>query len=237
MKFKKTIPAVAAALVAVAALQTAVHAHYVWATVEKGQARFALLDNLAEKPNPLFAKYVADISPRFNGKPVPAGDANNGARYAALPAGQGVVEAESVVGVRDRDGETYLLTYNAKGAVSLAAAGQSAKGPADLSARRDGDDLAVSVRQNGAPVPAKTEVWVQWPGDETPSSALTNDKGEARAKWPVAAKLKSGFVGVRALVVEAKAGEQDGKKYPSIHRWATLTFPVAAPKPVVAVQK
>jgi len=238
MKLKGFIPTMAA-IAATLIVQGVASAHYIWATVDKGRARFALLENPGAEPSAAFAKYVAGLTPRYNGKTVSLGEVQNGARFATLPDEPGVVEAESVVGVTDRNGETYLLVYNAKGAASLAAAGTRGTGPADLSAQRVGDTLVVSVRQNGAPVPPQTEVWVQWPGDENPSSALTDDKGEARAKWPnvAAAKHPGGFVGVRALVTEAKAGERDGKAYPSIHRWATLTFPVAHSKTSVTTKK
>lgn len=224
------IPTVAA-LVAVAAAQTAVRAHFVWATVENGQARFALLENAGEAPQPQFEKYVANLSPRCDGKTLTLGAPKDGARYAVLPtglaAGQGVVVAESVVGARERDGgQTYLLVYNPKGAASLAAAGTLTKAPAELLAHRDGETLVVSVRQNEWPVP-QSEVWVQWPGDEAPSSVQTDLKGEARVPWPAesAQRRRGGFVGIRAMVKEAKTGEAGGKRYAWLHRWATLTFP------------
>ena len=220
----------AAAIVAVAFAQTAARAHFVWATVENGQVRFALLENVNAAPSTPFEKYVANLSPRCGGKTLTLGAPKDGARYAALPAGQGVVMAESEVGVRERDGETYLLVYNPKGAASLAAAGEITKAPAELVARQEGVNLVVSARQEGWPVP-KSEVWVQWPGDEAPVSVLTDINGEARIPWKTAAATwRGGFVGIRTLVKEGKQGAAGGKKYPVVHRWATLTFPVEKQK-------
>jgi hypothetical protein len=88
----------------------------------------------------------------------------------------------------------------------------------------------------------KAEVYAQWPGQANPTTYPTDLKGEARIPWPAA--FGKGFVGLRALVKEAKAGRADGKPYPVVHRWTTLTFPVegtanapsvaAAPRPVEA---
>lgn len=218
------IPTVAA-LVAVASAQTAARAHFVWATVQNGQARFALLEDVNGAPSAPFESYVANLSPQYGGKPLTLGAPKDGARYAALPAGPGVVVAESVVGVKEREGNTYLLVYNAKGATSLAMAGSLTKTPAELTARQDGKELIVSVRQEGWPVP-QGEVWVQWPGEDAPKSVKADIKGDARMPWPAPSALRNGFVGIRTLVKEAKKGETGGKRYAAVHRWATLTFPI-----------
>lgn len=220
---------VVAALTAVAATPAISHAHFVWAIVENGQVRFALQENVAEAPSAKFAQYVAALAPRAGGKTLTLGVPKDGARYAALPRGQGVATAESIVGVKERNGETYLLAYHPKGAATLKAASEITKVPAELTARQEGDTLIVSVRQEGWPVP-QSEVWVQWPGDETPSSSTTDVKGEVRVPWPAENARRGGHVGLRVLVKEVTAGENGGKKYTQIHRWATLTFPVAGPK-------
>jgi hypothetical protein len=122
------------AWVAVAALlglpATAARAHFIWATVEGGQARFALLEDIAGAPNPQFEKYVSGITPVCGGKAITPGSVRDGARYAALPAGANVVTGESAVGVKERGGETYLLIYHAKGAATLAAADAPTDAPA-----------------------------------------------------------------------------------------------------------
>ncbi|MBC8135260.1 MAG: hypothetical protein H8F28_05140, partial [Fibrella sp.] len=117
---------------------------------------------------------------------------------------------------------------------SLTAAATVTKTPAELLARRDGETLVVSVRQGGWPV-AQTEVWVHTPGNETPVSVRTDELGEARVMFPNG--KSGGFVGVRALVKEAKPGENGGKKYPAVHRWATLTFPNPAASVVATAGK
>jgi heme oxygenase len=66
-------------------------------------------------------------------------------------------------------------------------------------------------------------VTAHWPGSEQAPTTTSDVKGEARFAWP--GKLASGFVGVRAKVVEETAGEYEGKKFTQKHHWATLTFP------------
>ena len=214
-----------AAVVVFTTAQNAARAHFIWATVQNKEARFALLENIAEAPSADFEKYVADLSPRFAGQPVTLGAPKQGARYASLPAGDGVVRAESIVGARERGGEKYLLVYDAKGASALSAAGNATKNASEITARKSGDTLIVTVLQNGKPS-AANEVWVQFPGGPTPEDGVkTGANGEVRVAWPASA-MPSGFVGIRAMVTEAKSGENAGQKYTSIHRWETLTFPV-----------
>ena len=211
-------------LAAFALVQNAARAHFIWATVQNNQARFALLENIAEAPSQDFENYVAHLSPRFNGKTITLDTSKNGARYADLPAGGGMVRAESIVGTKERGGEKYLLVYDAKGASALSFAGSTTQAPAEITARKSGDALVVSVRQNGKPV-AANEVWVQWPGGPVPENGIkTNAGGEVSVLWPK--DLPSGFVGIRAMVSDAKSGENAGLKYDSVHRWETLTFPV-----------
>lgn len=218
------------AAAAVLYAQTAVRADYIWATVANGQVRFALLENANAAPKAQYEKYVANLSPRSGGKTLTLSAPREGARFAALPPGQGIVTAESIVGVRERGGETYLLVYNARGAASLTDAATMTKAPAELLARRDGDRLIVSVRQEGWPVP-ESEVWLQWPGEDAPQSVQTNINGDATIPWPKeATRPETGFVSIRAKVNEAKAGVADGKRYPAVRRWATLTFPVSGGK-------
>ena len=223
-----------AALLGLAILPATAHAHYIWATVEKGQVRFALLESINEAPSAPFESYVAGLTPQSGGKSLTLGAAKNGARYAPLADGQNVVLVESIVGAKERGGEPYLLIYDAKGVATLAAAETPTSAPAELLAHRAGSELIVTVRKDGKPAP-QTDVWVQWPGVEDPKSVATDARGEIHVPYPAAsAQTVGGFVGIRAMVSEAKSGEMSGKRYASIHRWTTLTFPIAgaeAPKP------
>jgi hypothetical protein len=215
--------ALAVAFVTVLA-QAAAHAHFVWATVEGGQVRFALLEDVNEKPDAKFEKYVESLAPRCGGKVLTLGTPNAGARFAPVPAGQSIVTADTIVRAKEGDGGNYLLVYHAKGATSLAAAATATNDPAEVRAVREGDTLVVSVYQDAWPVP-NAEVFVHWPGGGEAVGGTTDVKGEARIAWPE--KAASGFVGVRAKVIEKKPGEHAGIRYASVHRWATLSFPVS----------
>lgn len=269
LSVRSLLATAAAATALIAGVQSIAHAHFIWAVVENGQVRFALLEDPNEKPSAQFGSYVSApaLSPRWGSKPLALlGPPKEGAAYATLPpavsssaaAPEGIVTAQNVVGVREREGETYLLVYHAKGAASLAAAETVTKEPAEVVVRRAGNELVVTVLRAGVPVP-QAQVWVQWPGSGevtnaaaasaasagSPGTASSSDsssdgslrtdaKGKARLPWrsaAIAASPAAGnngrSVGIRAMVTEAKSGEEGGKRYASIRRWATLTFPVS----------
>jgi heme oxygenase len=123
----------------------------------------------------------------------------------------------------------YLLLYHPSAAASLEAAKEKSEGSVELRAWRDGEALVVQNWSDGWLVPG-VEVTVHWPGTELTPSATTDIKGEVRFAWP--GTLSSGFVGVRAKVVEVVSGESEGKKYTQKHHWATLTFPSGVQEPL-----
>lgn len=211
------------ALVAALALPRAAQAHFIWATLQPdGQVRFALLENPSESPNPTFGKYVEALK-----TPLTLGALTGGARYASCPSGTKRVAAQSVVGVKNREGVDYLLLYHPAAATSLETAGERAEESVSLRAWRDGDAFVVQVWHDGWLVPG-VEVTAHWPGSELAPSATTDLKGEARFSWPRA--LPSGFIGVRAKVIEESAGQHEGKAFTQKHHWATLTFPTGEPE-------
>lgn len=206
------------ALVAPLLMPHTAQAHFIWATLQPdGQVRFALLENPAEAPNPQFGKYVEVLQ-----TPLALGALTSGARYASCAAGTKRVGAHTTVGVKSREGVDYLLVYHPGAAVSLEAAKDKGPGSVELRARREGDALLVQVWQEGW-LASGVEVTAHWPGSELAPSATTDLKGEARFPWP--SKLQTGFIGLRAKVVEEVAGEHEGKKYTQKHHWATLTLP------------
>ncbi len=211
-------------LVVTFSVSATAYAHYIWITVENRQARFALLEDPNESPSAEFSKYVTTLQPQSGGSPLRLGSAKEGARYASLSASQTVVVVDSVLGVKDITGVPYLPIYHSIGAASLADAGVDAKQPYEVLARRTGNDLVVSVLEHGKPV-SGAEVWVQWHGvEDKPKSVKSDASGSVVSPWP--AKTSPGFVGVRALIIESKPGEAEGKKYTEVHHWAILTFPV-----------
>lgn len=224
MKFNTSFAALAVAALTLA--PKFAFAHFIWGTITPdNRVRFALLEDPSETPKAAFASYVEKLAVRCGKSVVTLGEPKDGARSGALPAGANVASSDTIVGVKSRDGVDYLLGYHAKATTSLAAAKAVSGSPAEVLAWRDGDFLVVRVLQDGWPSPA-AEVTVHWPADV--ATITTDLKGEARVPWANAAT--AGFVGVRAKVIDATPGTQDGKSFTQIHHWATLTFPLAASK-------
>jgi hypothetical protein len=208
----------AAALVALILIPATARAHFIWAIIDQGQARFALLESPSEKPDARFGTYVDGLE-----TPLALGAVTDGARSGAVPKGQTAVSAQTTVGVKNREGVDYLLLYHAKGTVSLQSAGKASTAAFEIVATREGDALVASVRQDGWPVPA-TEVTLHVPGSDRQTTATTDLSGSVRFPFPVIQGF--GFVGLRAKVVEGKAGTAQGKPYTQVHHWTTLTFPL-----------
>ncbi len=210
-----------AALVATALTPSVAQAHFVWATIEKGQVRFALLENPSQKPDARFGKYVEGLK-----SPLALGSVTDGARFCALPTNKKPAFADATVGVKSREGVDYLLRYHARAAASPEDASRASGAAFELRATRTGGELAVSVWQDGWPVPA-TEVTLHLPGTaEEQKTATTDLKGEVRFAFPE--PTQTGFVGIRAKIVEENPGTFEGKNYAEVHHWTTLTFPVGS---------
>lgn len=87
--------------------------------------------------------------------------------------------------------------------------------PLELVPIIDGSKLRFKALAGGKPV-AKAEVTVLVPGEEKPKVVNTDETGLTPAFD------KMGTYGAQTRQVEAKAGEQDGKKYEEVRHYATL---------------
>jgi heme oxygenase len=214
------IPVVALWAMVTLAPRTA-HAHFIWGMIENGQARFALLEEPSQKPDARFESYVARLKSTLTLE-TPVG----GACVGRLPADRKTAFASTVVGVKERAGVTYLLSYEAKGAQDMgSAATVTPSAPTEVLAQRDGDMLVTTVLQEGWPAPA-TEVTIHWPGGDM-ALGTTDLAGKARFAWPK--RLIGGFLGIRAKVVEEAPGKHEGKSFTERHHWSSLTVPLSAP--------
>lgn len=226
MRFRLT-PVVALCATFVAA-SSASHAHFIWGMIENGEARFALLEEPTQKPDTRFEKYVAALKTSLA-----LGTPKDGACSGKLSPAQKTAFASSLVGVKERQGTNYLLSYQAKAAADLASAGTPSKNaPTEVLLRKEGESLKVTVLQGGWPTP-DTEVTVHFPG--VPEVTATTDlAGQVNFDWPAA--TQAGYLGVRAKVIEGVPGTNDGKKYEEIHHWSSVTTPITglAPTPVAA---
>jgi len=131
------------------------------------------------------------------------------------------------LGVLDKSKEgrgVFLLHYSAKAAQELSAANQKAGLPVEVFAEKDGDRYLLKVTRNGKPV-ANAEVIVVRPGNQNLLALKTDSKGTARFQ-----NEENGQIGIRAMVEDKTAGEYEGKAYPLVRHYSTLTFPTTSTK-------
>lgn len=206
-----------AAIVAVVAIPSVAQAHFIWATIDDGQVRFALLEDPFSAPDERFGKYVAKLTTKL-----PLGEITGGARSCALPKETRVALADTVLGVMAREAAGGLVVYHAKAVVGREDAARPSGAAVELLASQVGNELIVTALRNGVGVP-DSEVIIHLSGTEEKPLGVTDAKGIARFALP--ANAPAGRIGLRAKIVEKKSGEDDGKKYTEIHHWATLTLP------------
>lgn len=211
------------------------NAHFLWAQtdVEKSQLRLYFGEG--------GEGITTDVKPEILAKVAawkPSGDKltaqlSGGAYVAPLEQTTPVYGAHQSWGVLDRSESgrgVFRLEYFAKAATSLDKAGWGAKLPLELFARRDGKEALVSLRRSGQPLPG-AEVTVLEPNQDKGEKFTADARGQIR--FPL---QKAGIYALRAVYVDATAGELDGKKYPQTRTWTTLTFhnEIAAPRLVAA---
>jgi uncharacterized GH25 family protein len=92
-----------------------------------------------------------------------------------------------------------------------------------IPAKEIGDEPLAQLRWQGKPL-AGAEVVVLPPGYDKPLESKTDEKGF----FALARPKEAGLYAIRARHVEAKEGDQDGKKYKEVRYYSTLTFPVRA---------
>lgn len=226
---KKVNRFLAAATVFGAAILTQpAYAHFMWNEVSEGNPPVAKV-SFAEGPGEISdGNLVEKVVPaqvwNADGKPLvlkTAGAVRTGSLEGARSFGTSLN-----YGVLDKAAEgrgVFKLMYFAKSAATLGDAGQSVKLPFEFFARNDGNNGVIATLKRGTELVAKTTVSVNEPGEEKPRTLTTDDKGEIRfeAKNP-------GMYGLRAAWVQETPGEQDGKKYPQVRNYTTLSFRVAA---------
>jgi hypothetical protein len=214
------------AALTVAGIASTAHAHFLWAQID-------------DKTNTVQVTLAEGASGVTEGVPVKqlaaahawAGQVKDlplktegAARSAELPPGAGVAGVAQNWGVLDKTEQgrgIFLLEYGAKAAASLQTASGSVNLPLELFARPDTgtpNGAIVELRHNGKPVPA-TAITLHAPEDEKGWTLTADDRGLAHFLVN-----KPGIYGLRAGVVEETPGEFEGKKYPRIRRYATLTF-------------
>ncbi|RYX83134.1 DUF3386 family protein [bacterium] len=202
---------------------TPAHAHFLWAQTDPqaGQLRLYFGEGGEGVTNGVSADVLFKVEAwGGNGKKL-APKLAGGAYCAPIAANATVIGAHQSWGVLDRSDSgrgIFRLEYFAKAATSLDKAGNGAKLPFELFARRNKGEALVTLKRDGAVLP-NAEVTYVTPAGEEGTKLQTDAKGQIH--FPITA---SGLYSLRAVVIDAVPGELDGKKYPQTRTWTTLTF-------------
>jgi hypothetical protein len=206
-------------------------AHFVWIVpdADKGTAMAVFSDELApDKSVPVTKIGHTEFFTRdAAGKTVPVkATAGKGFYEVTLPKGTSAVGGVCRYGVTARGkGDPFLLVYHAWAWIP----GTDDK---DAAQRSPWDRIALQVVPtkkpntgqvlwNGKPL-AGAEVVARVPGHDNDIEA----KSDANGEFQIPAPKGTGMIAIRALHVEAKAGEHDGMKYQQVRHWTTAVFPV-----------
>ncbi|MEM6567990.1 MAG: hypothetical protein AAF957_06240 [Planctomycetota bacterium] len=217
-------------LVAALGLALPAEAHFLWLSL-RGEAERAVVLHFSEGR-------FDDTAPFLNPTLTKASLFHE--RDALLPTTEGsgyscpvepsvtLAGSSMTYGLFERGGPPALLRYDAKGARDLAAAGRGMNLPFEIFARRDGEDLVLTVMHVGEPLP-ESEVVVVQDGTLHGGEFQTDAKGEVRMPFPA-----SPVFAARARYVDpTKTGTHDGKPYERLVRYSTLCvdrlFDVAIP--------
>jgi len=135
-------------------------------------------------------------------------------------SGSRIVVGTTEYGVLQRgDSKPFLLHYYPKAVFgdlpSLEKASVGDRVPLELIPVAEGGKLRFKAVAGGKPL-VKSEVTVLIPGDEKGKVVTTDDAGVTPAFD------KKGTYGAQVRQIEAKSGEQGGKKYEETRRYATL---------------
>lgn len=127
-----------------------------------------------------------------------------------------LVAGTLVYGIFGRGGPPSLLSYDSKGARTLADSARDMGLELEVFARREGDELVLFVEFRDEPLAGSEVVVVE--GARGSESRFESDaKGEVRLPFPVSSAFS-----VRARAQEPAIGEYDGKAYERKLRYSTL---------------
>lgn len=223
------------ACVALALLATAAQAHFVWVFTAPdstgkvvphisfgeaaGPSEVDLLDNVKQTKAWL---QKPGQQPQALTLTKQAGE-ELGSWVADIDAQGAVVFAICDYGVIERGGKALLLQYYAKQLDAtpeqLKTLGRTEQLPLDVVPALEGDQCQLTVLWQGKPA-AGSEVTIEKKGAKA-------EKVTADAAGRVSFKTSGpGEYSIRAKHVEAKSGERDGKAYPSVSHYSTLTLKI-----------
>lgn len=135
----------------------------------------------------------------------------NGTRILASVTDYGILQRG--------DSKPFWLKYHAKAILGPLPEADKAKlgdrAPLEIVPIVEGGKIRFQALIAGKPA-AKTEISVMVPGEDKSQDTTTDEKGLTPAFE------KTGLYGVRIRLVEAKSGEDKGKKYEEVRSYATL---------------
>ncbi|MDX2035525.1 MAG: kelch repeat-containing protein [Isosphaeraceae bacterium] len=216
-RFTHMIRRILPALVLAAAGSPA-SAHFLWIRVAPGaDPRIeAFLQEDPEPAGPEFLKYVRGLELHADGHPIESTLGEETLIGNWVGASPARVDAESVLGVREREGVAYRLVYTAR-AQTRPIDAKSTEPLKGLRVRLIDAKGEVEVVFDGKPVPeARIRIY---PEDAEPRETKTDARGRV-----VVPELGAGKAGIFATWIEATPGEQGGRSYRESRHYATLTF-------------
>ncbi len=204
---------------------TATQAHFVWIELPPNapnKAYMRLAEAPLERTNQKLQDLCAPMTVTTLDKKAVDFLPGDDKRVAEIDEEVGLLLGNLEYGIMDRresGGEQYLLEYHAKAARTLADAARETSLPVDILASVSGSTLTVTVRFQGKAYEG-SELTMDLPGAVEPLTGTTDAAGQAT--FPIE---PGGWIGVRALVPESKAGEFDGKAYANSRHYGTLAVP------------
>jgi hypothetical protein len=204
------------------AAQQAAQAHFIWAEIDQNEVHVAL----SEKPGEAGIRFdqVQKSVVTSGGRTLPL-NPQDGKTYlaATLPPHVNVAAASNTWGVMDRTSQgrgIYLLYYHAKAARTLADAVKPSDLPAQWYAKSQNGRILATLVRKGVPV-AGAAVEIILPDGQS-QKTVTDSNGKVLFD-----SAGEGIYGIKALLNSTESGTYEGKKYPAVRSYSTLTFHVA----------
>jgi len=224
MKLKTTVKLLTPALCLglLGGAQHAAQAHFLWAEINQNEVHVALSEQPGEA-GVAFDKVKNSVITADN-QTFPLQPQNTNPYLTAnLPANTNVAAASNNWGILDRTSQgrgVFLLYYYAKAARTLSDATTPSTLPAQWYAKQQGNQIVASFLQQGKPV-AGAAVEIALPNGQS-KETVTDSNGKVLFD-----NAGNGLYGLKALIISNEKGVYQGKNYPGIHSYSTLTFHVA----------
>ena len=202
------------------------HAHFMWLELPAetpGEVHLRFTEEPQEKTRQTMQEKARPMRVSLPGGEAITMDAGEESLVGKVAAEASVVLGSLDYGVLDKTAEgrgKFLLVDHAKGVRSAADAEQSAGLPVELTAKREGNSLLVTVLQNGKLVPT-AEIVATVPGSEEALNTETDEQGRATLKFD-----GEGWIGVRAMVADPTPGAFNGDSYELTRVYTTLAVKV-----------